>query len=169
MDTSKIGQGMFAAAFVLSIALLTLYFSGMEEQQRNPNQNPESVMLAQSVEVNLKRNRQGHYIVTGAINGSPVEFLLDTGATDVVIPAALADLLQLRRGRAGRAMTANGSVIVYETNINELRIGEILLFNVRASINPAMSPPAILLGMSALSRVEFVQSGESLTLKQHQL
>jgi aspartyl protease family protein len=167
MDTSKIGQGMFAAAFILGIAMLTVFFGGVEEQKRNPNQNPESVMLTQSVEVNLKRNRQGHYVVTGAINNRPVELLLDTGATDVVVPGALADKLQLRRGRAGRAMTANGSVTIYETNIDQLSIGEIQLFNVRASINPSMAPPAVLLGMSALGQVEFLQSGESLTLRQN--
>lgn len=158
---------MFVAAFVLGIAMLTVFFGGVEERKRNPNQNPESVMLAQSVEVNLKRNRQGHYVVTGAINNHPVELLLDTGATDVVIPEALADRLQLRRGRPGRAMTANGPITVYETYIDQLSIGDILLFNVRASINPAMPPPAILLGMSALGQIEFVQSGDSLTLKQH--
>ena len=168
MDASKIGQGMFAVAFVLGIAMLALFFSDVEKERRNPNRNPESVMLARSVEVNLKRNRQGHYFVTGTINNSPVELLLDTGATDVVIPAALADRLKLKRGRAARAMTASGAVTVYETSINELRIGEILLSDVRASINPAMPPPAILLGMSALSKVEFVQSGDSLTLKQNQ-
>ncbi|MBQ73666.1 MAG: TIGR02281 family clan AA aspartic protease [Gammaproteobacteria bacterium] len=166
MNTKKIGQGMFAATFVLGIALLTVFFGGVEKRQRNPNQDPESVMLAHSVEVDLKRNRKGHYVVTGTINSHPVELLLDTGATDVVVPEALADRLGLRRGRAGRAMTANGSVTVYETNINRLKIGDILLSDVRASINPAMPPPAILLGMSALGRVEFVQSGDSLTLKQ---
>lgn len=157
---------MFAMAFILGIAMLTVFFGGIEEHQRNPNQNPESILLAQSVEVVLKRNRRGHYVVTGAINNRPVELLLDTGATDVVIPEALADKLQLKRGRPMRAMTANGPVTVYETYIDQLSIGDILLFNVRASINPAMSPPAVLLGMSALGQVEFVQSGDSLTLRQ---
>lgn len=157
---------MFAMAFILGIAMLTVLFGGIEEHQRNPNQNPESILLAQSVEVVLKRNRRGHYVVTGAINNRPVELLLDTGATDVVIPEALADKLQLKRGRPMRAMTANGPVTVYETYIDQLSIGDILLFNVRASINPAMSPPAVLLGMSALGQVEFVQSGDSLTLRQ---
>ena len=166
MSTKKIGQGMFVTAFLLGIALLTVFFGDVEKRQRNPNQDPESVMLANSVEVDLKRNRQGHYVVPGAINNHPVELLLYTGATDVVVPEALADRLGLRRGRAGRARTANGTVTVYETNINQLAIGDIQLSNVRASINPSMPPPAILLGMSALGRVEFVQSGNSLTLKQ---
>jgi len=41
-------------------------------------------------EVVLKRNRYGHYVANGSINGSQVEFLLDTGATAVAVPAATA-------------------------------------------------------------------------------
>ena len=95
-----------------------------------------------------------------------LSLLLDTGATDVVIPEALADQLQLKRGRRGRAMTANGPVTIFSTTISQLTIGDISLHNVNASINPGMRPPSILLGMSALKQVEFVQSGRSLTLKQ---
>jgi aspartyl protease family protein len=166
MDTSKIGQGMFAIALILGIAMMTMFFGGVLEQQRNPNQNPESAMKAESVEINLKRNRQGHYVVTGSINNRPVEFLLDTGATDVVVPAAMADNLLLRRGRPGQAMTANGTVTVYDTSIDQLKIGEIVLYNVKANINPGMAPPSILLGMSALKQVGFIQTGDSLTLRQ---
>lgn len=166
MDTSKIGQGMFAIALILGIAMMTMFFGGALEQQHNPNQNPESAMNTESVEINLKRNRQGHYVVTGSINNRPVEFFLDTGATDVVVPAAMADKLLLKRGRPRPAMTANGTVTVYETSIDQLKIGEIVLYNVRASINPGMAPPSILLGMSALGQVGFVQAGDSLTLRQ---
>ena len=78
----------------------------------------------------------------------------------------LADHLSLRRGQPGRAMTANGPVTVYSTSIDELSIGDIKLYNVPASINPGMSDQAILLGMSALKQIEFVQRGDSLTLRQ---
>ena len=157
---------MFAIALILGIAMLTMYFGGVEERKHNPNQNPESIMNSNSVEVHLQQNQQGHYVMTGTINKHPVEFLLDTGATDVVIPEALANQLQLKRGRRGRAMTANGPVTIYETNITKFTIGKITLHNVSASINPGMRPPSILLGMSALKQVEFVQSGRSLVLKQ---
>jgi aspartyl protease family protein len=166
MDTSKIGQGMFAIALILGIAMMTMFFGGALEQQRNPNQNPESAMKAESVEINLKRNRQGHYVVTGSINNRPVEFLLDTGATDVVVPEAMADKLLLKRGRPGQAITANGTVRIYDTTIDQLKIGEIVLYNVNASINPGMAPPSILLGMSALGQIGFIQTGDSLTLRQ---
>lgn len=158
---------MIALAFIIALVSLTLFFGEVDERKRNPNQDPESAQFAETTEVYLDRNRQGHYVVSGTINNKPAEFLLDTGATDVVIPAALAAEYGLARGRQGRAMTANGPVTIYQTIIDHLSIGKIDLYNVRASLNPAMSPPAILLGMSALGQVEFVQSGDSLTLRQY--
>ncbi len=166
MDTGKTGQIMIAMGFVVGLIALTSFFGGVQERQYNPNSDPVSQRDGDSTEVALKRNRQGHYVMTGAINGAPANFLLDTGATDVVVPAEAADKLGLRRGRSGQAMTANGPVTVYETMIDELRLGEIVLYNVPASINPAMQSVGILLGMSALSRVEFSQQGDYLTLRQ---
>jgi len=160
------GQGMMVLALILGMVLLTQFFSGVVEQKRNPNQDPVSMVNASYVEVQLERNRQGHYLSIGEINGEEVEFLLDTGATDVVIPAALAEELGLRRGRASRAMTANGTVTVYNTNLAELSIGDLTLYNVKASINPGMRSGGILLGMSALKKVEFSQRGDILTLRQ---
>ncbi len=63
-------------------------------------------------------------------------------------------------------MTANGLVNIYTTRINELRLGSITLEDVRASINPAMHESMVLLGMSALRQIEFVQQGTQLTLIQ---
>ena len=157
---------MMIAACVIGLGLLTTFFAGVEERQHNPNQNPLSSNDSNSTSVELKRNRQGHYVVTGSINDHPVEFLLDTGATDVVIPQSIAEELGLRRGAAGRAITANGTVTIFETNVSRLNIGDIKLYNVRASINPAMQAPSILLGMSALKQIEFLQRGDSLTLRQ---
>lgn len=158
---------MIFAACVLGMVVLTMFFSEVEDRQRNPNQAPATRTSNGVVEVNLERNRFGHYITSGTINNQPVEFLLDTGATDVVIPGDVAARLGLEQGRPARAMTANGPVTVYETRLPQLSIGGIQLQNVRASINPAMSSPGILLGMSALEQIEFNQKGDSLTLRQY--
>jgi len=114
----------------------------------------------------LQRNRFNHYVASGLINNTPVVFLLDTGATDVAVPAGLAERLGLKAGVARNAITANGIVQVYDTRIESLQLGSIQLENVRASINPGMSGNEILLGMSALKDLEFSQSGSTLTLKQ---
>ena len=160
------GTGMMAIACILGMGLLTLFFSEAEEQQRNPNRSPSTQISAQALEVTLERNRQGHYLVNGTINNRNAEFLLDTGATDVVIPATLAADYGLRKGSPSIAATANGNVTVYGTIIDQLKIGDITLYGVRASINPGMPPPAILLGMSALKQIEFVQRDGTLTLRQ---
>lgn len=151
---------------ILGMVLLTYYFSGVEQAQRNPNGEPASMIIGDGVEVPLKRNRQGHYVVTGSINGSQVDFLLDTGATDVVIPEDIARRIGLPYGRQGRAMTANGPVVIHDTHIDLLTIGDIQLRDIDASINPAMRAGAILLGMSALGEIEFSQQGTTLTLRQ---
>lgn len=165
-DTRRIGQGMVAAAFVLGIALLTWLFSGVEERARNPNSDPAWFTTAGgAIAVVLERNRAGHYVVSGRINGVDTEFLLDTGATDVVIPATLARSAGLEALGSSQAMTANGVVTVHNTRIERLELGPIALQDVRASINPAMDERIVLLGMSALRQVEFTQRGNELTLR----
>ena len=160
---------MMTIGIILGIVVLTMFFSGVEEKQRNPNMAPQSLVQTKSIEVALSRNRLGHYVVTGTINGREVEFLLDTGATDVVIPETTAKKLGLSYGRRGQAMTANGPITIWQTSIEEIRIGEIHLYDVNASINPRMDEGAILLGMSALGQIEFVQQGKTLTLRQKSL
>lgn len=160
------GLGMLIISFALGLGLLTLFFDDMLERQFNPNQRPSTQALQNGgFELALQRNRQGHYVMSGDISGEPAIFLLDTGATDVVIPAELANRAGLQPGQAMRAMTANGPVTVYTTNIPILHLGDITLYDVRASINPAMQGDTVLLGMSALRHVEFSQRADTLTLR----
>jgi aspartyl protease family protein len=166
MSVTKTGQGMMTVGVVLGMVLLTIIFGEVQEKRRNPNSEPTSLIKPESIEVPLKRNRQGHYLLVGRINGKDVEFLLDTGATDVVVPENTARSLGLPYGARGTAMTANGAVTIYQTRIARLDLGQIKLTNIDASINPNMKG-AILLGMSALSQIEFTQQADTLTLKQN--
>lgn len=157
---------MLIACFALGLVALTAFFDGWLQNQANPNRNPASIQTESGIrEVELKRNRQGHYVAGGELNGIPVTYLLDTGATDVAIPADIARRAGLRRGMAGQAATANGVVTVYSTRIDVLEIGNISLLDVAASITPSMPGDTILLGMSALREIEFSQRGEILTLR----
>jgi len=166
MDTTRTGQGMIALGFIALLAVLATFFGNFERRQYNPNQQPLSTATGGDIEVTLQRNRQGHYVVTGSINDREVDFLLDTGATFVAVPGGLADRLALKRGQRGTAMTAAGSVTVFSTLIEVIRIGDIHFYNVPASINPSMHDDEVLLGMSALSQLEFSQSDGMLTLRQ---
>ncbi len=161
----NIGRGMYTIAWLFAIALLTVVFSGYEERKLNPNQNPESRSNNGITEVVLKQNRQGHYVSNGTINGVKVVFLLDTGATDVSIPVHLADEIGLKKGRSIPISTANGTIKAYQSWVKELTIGYILLHDIDANINPGMNDDFILLGMSALKKLEFTQRDGVLILK----
>ena len=164
-----LGQGMLITSFALALAALTFVFDGWITRQTNPNQQPIANELGNGTrEVVLQRNRQGHYLSGGVINGLPVTFLLDTGATDVAIPEAIAREAGLVPQYESRANTAAGVVTVYSTRIDSLGIGNIQLQDVAASITPSMEGNTILLGMSALKQIEFTQRGSTLTLRQIQ-
>lgn len=161
--------GWVIVAFWLALfALLGLLFHNWLEKQRNPNTDVSSVMGSGGVkEVTLQRNRYGHYNVTGKINGHKVEFLLDTGATNISIPSKVADRIGLKRLHEIEFYTANGLAKGYGTKINDARVGDITLHNLKASINPNVDDDIILLGMTFLKRIEFTQRGDLLILRQY--
>lgn len=156
---------MTVLAWVSALGLFSLLFEDVLNEQFNPNSAPISQLSNGQATVVLQRNRYGHYVTSGRINGQQVVFMVDTGASNVSVPANIARQLGLQRGPSGRAQTANGTVTVYQTNIAELRIGDIRLYDVVGSINPGMEGPDILLGMSVLKQLEFTQRGDTLTLK----
>ena len=165
--TNKMAKVFVWLAWIVAITLLMFFFQDTLDKQFNPNSQPEMRLTdTGKAEVVLAQNRQGHYVAHGTINDMPVTFLLDTGATQVSIPAHIADKLNLTGQGNYRVQTANGSVTVYKTKLDQLSIGSILLYNVAAHINPGMKADEILLGMSALKRLDFHQTGKQLILRE---
>ncbi len=162
---SKIGQGMIYIAWLLLLALLTYSFNNYLDQQNNPNQNISADWNSNVAEVRLKQNRYGHYVVNGQINNMPVTFLLDTGATLISIPEKIANKLELKKGFPTQSRTANGTITVYSTRLDQVSIGAIKLTNIRASINPHMAGDEILLGMNFMKHLEMTQKGKELVLR----
>ena len=189
-NTTRIGAGMFVAAWVLLLGILTVHFSGWLDARHDPSRSVtgthdpnrsvtdtlrddphRSVTGTISElgvrEVRLSQNWAGHYVARGKINGSPVRFILDTGATTVAIPSHVAQRLGLQAGRPQLARTANGTITTYDARLDEVSLGTIRLRDVRADINPHMEGEEILLGMSFLRNLELVQRDGSLTLRQY--
>lgn len=167
-EQKRIGLVMQVLAWLVLLGVGVLYFSDVLERQLNPNQRLETLYTEDGVrEVVLQRNRFGHYVTSGEINGEPVTFLLDTGATGVAIPEALASRLGLQRGRPYRTQTANGTGTSYATILDEVAVADIRLPNVRAGIVPGLQTDEVLLGMSFLKHLEFTQRGDNLTLRQY--
>ena len=115
--------------------------------------------------VTLAADTRGHFFSDGAINGNPVRFLVDTGASTVALPASEAVRLGIdyRKGQLGTTSTAGGVVPVYRVMLDSVRLGAIELTGVEAAvIEQGLS--VALLGMSFLNRVEMKRDGHTMVL-----
>jgi aspartyl protease family protein len=113
----------------------------------------------------LKTDSSGHFVTTAQVNGTGIRFLVDTGATLVVLSREDADRARIayKDAPVGVMQTANGPVQAWRVKIDRLRVGEIEINNVDAVVN-ATPLPFGLLGMSFLSRTEMKRNGEEMTL-----
>ena len=116
--------------------------------------------------VTLAADARGHFVTDAQVNGAPIRFLVDTGATMISLPYAEARRLGIDVSKAprGTAMTANGATLVYQVKLDTVRVGGVELHNVDALVHQGPGLEFALLGMSFLSRVEMLREGERLTL-----
>ncbi len=116
--------------------------------------------------VTLYADAQGHFLSECKINGAPLRFLLDTGATSVALNSGDAKFAKIdyKRGEPVQVSTANGVVTAYRITIASLQIGGITLNQVQGSVLEGGSPSVVLLGMSALNRLEMKRQDIMLTL-----
>jgi aspartyl protease family protein len=102
--------------------------------------------------VEVPRSRDGHYYMTLTVNGVPVRFVVDTGATDLVLTRADAAAVGLDVDALrffGQARTANGVVRTADVRLDEVALGQIVDRNVRGVVNGGDMGTS-LLGMSYL-------------------
>ena len=125
---------------------------------------PTAATTAQ--EIVLPVGLGGHFTAGGAINGRPVQFMVDTGATVVAISQTEAERIGLAWRDAPRAVTqtANGAVPVHRVSLNAVRVGEVEVANVDAIVMPAQMP-YVLLGNSFLSRFQMRRDNDVLRLE----
>ncbi|WP_136248061.1 retropepsin-like aspartic protease family protein [Halomonas borealis] len=161
--TRRTGLGMMLLFWALLIGLGSWWFQGFLEERANPNAD-----LAESLDggpLTLARNANGHFVATGRLNGEPVTMLLDTGATQVAVPAALAERLGLSSHGEASFSTANGRVLGHLTTLDEVRLGGLVARDVRGAIVSGLEDGVVLLGMSFLGRFELQMRGDTLTLR----
>lgn len=108
----------------------------------------------------------GHFTAQGAINGKAVNFLVDTGATAVAMGAQQAERLGIdyKRGQMGQSSTANGMVPNWRIKLASVRIGDVEVYEVDASVLPG-SMPFVLLGNSFLTRFQMKRDNDQLVLE----
>ena len=108
----------------------------------------------------------GHFLTSGAINGRPTQFLVDTGATSVSMSVQEAERLGIdyKKGALGRSSTANGTVTTYLVKLASVRIGDVEVYDIDGNVVPA-GMPYILLGNSFLTRFQMTRQNDQLVLE----
>jgi aspartyl protease family protein len=115
-------------------------------------------------EISIPAARDGHYYLEGAINGVPLTFMIDTGATYVAVGGKFAASARLPEGVKGYFSTANGTV---EGRIVKDQAVEAEGFKV-TGISVAVTPlggKVGLLGQNFLKRFEVSQSDGVMRLR----
>lgn len=107
----------------------------------------------------------GHYLGLGAINGHPIRFLVDTGATSVAmgVDVALQLGLDVNAGMPTQAMSANGLVAARLVTLDKVTLGNVTVYNVQALVTP-QPMPVVLLGNSFLSHFQMHSESSTLVL-----
>ena len=113
----------------------------------------------------LSASSGGHFLSGGAINGRAVRFIVDTGASTVAMSQSEAQSLGIdfRSSPQGMATTANGPVRVYRVMLDSVRIGDVQVYNVEATVVP-MPMEFVLLGNSYLTRFQMKRENDVMTL-----
>jgi len=155
-------KDFFKHAGIWSLAILALvllysyrYEFGDVKNRLVGELNPSYATKNNDGSMSFRTSKDGHFHIQAEVNGRPVEFLLDTGASDVVFPPDVAkrigiDFEQLNFNKI--YSTANGYTKGAPFVIGTIKIGDIELHNINASVNRADMDKA-LLGMSFLKNL----------------
>ncbi len=113
----------------------------------------------------ITRSFDGHFYVTAQVNGVPIRFMIDTGASMVALSADDADRANVPMdGRVGLARGAGGDVEMTQTRIDSIAVGGLTARAVRGAVVDQLDTS--LLGQSFLSQLQSVEiSGDTMTLR----
>jgi aspartyl protease family protein len=123
---------------------------------------------AQAAEFRVWRDTRGMYTTVGSINGLPVPFLVDTGATQVALNSAQARRLGIDyrvTGTETAVTTASGAERAWRVMLDSVKVGDLEVRRVGAVVIEGPQPETALLGMSYLGRLEISNSGTLMTLR----
>jgi len=120
-----------------------------------PTQTPQAARAAVPNALVFRANPQGHVLVDAWVNGAPVRFLVDTGATMVVLTQKDAAAAGFGPGNlvySIRTSTANGVARAAPIKLREVRVDQLLVPDVTAAVGENLN--ISLLGQSFLTRLD---------------
>jgi aspartyl protease family protein len=129
----------------------------------------QTASLDDSRSVTIKRGRGGHFWTDARIDGRRVEFVVDTGATTIALresDAARLGLHPSQRDYTVKVNTANGISRAAPVLLRRVEIGDIVVRDVPALVQPDHALGVNLLGMTFLSKVRWTHERGRLVLEQ---
>lgn len=116
----------------------------------------------------LRADARGHFLVVAEVDGKPIRFLVDSGASNIVLSRHDAAALNLGPDQLIYTQlysTPGGTVRAAPVHLREVRIGALRLLNVQASVSERPMDVS-LLGASFLARLKAYEvSGGRMTLR----
>lgn len=146
-------------AFWLVVMGVVYYFMDRSLQ-------PKAVTVSASGELVIPRARDGHFYVAGQVNGRPVNFLVDTGASLVSVSEDFARQAGLGRGESAVFSTANGERTGRIVAGVPVDVGPASVSAVRVGVGlTGMGQDEALLGQSFLSRFDIMLQQDRMVLR----
>lgn len=130
---------------------------GLWDDIRQTVRPMQSVVSEDRIE--LPRAPDGHYYLTAEVDGVPVRFVVDTGASQIVLSRDDAERIGIDVGTLaylGRAFTANGEVRTAPVRLDEVAVGPVRYADVRAVVNAGEMGQS-LMGMEYLQRFSSIE------------
>jgi aspartyl protease family protein len=118
--------------------------------------------------VHVYRDNRSMFRTVGSINGLPVGFLIDTGASSVAMNSAQARRLGIDfrvQGDSTYVTTASQVVQAFHLTLERVKVGSIELRNVEGIVIDGPQPDEVLLGMSFLGRLDMRNDGARMSLR----
>ena len=121
---------------------------------------------ANGTKVVLTADNLGHFNGTGLINGKPMNYMVDTGASTVALSRADAERMGInyQQGQPVNMSTANGVTQGWLVKLNSVRIGDVTVYGIAAVITP-QPMPHVLLGNSLLNGFQMTRQGGQMVLE----
>ncbi|WGI20758.1 TIGR02281 family clan AA aspartic protease [Amylibacter sp. IMCC11727] len=165
-NREKLSTTLMQAAIWVLIFMGVLIGYGFKDTLQQQFAPSRAVQNGDAFEI--VRGADRHFHLTLKVNGQNIRFIVDTGASDIVLTredAARVGIDVDNLAYLGRASTANGVVATASTVLDQIQLGDVVDRNVRASVNGGEMFGS-LLGMAYLNRFSEISiRGDRLILK----
>ncbi len=157
---SRTSWGVITVLVIWVIIFSFVYVFFDSQQKPKIATGKDGGMFGQIV---IPRSLDGHYYVRGSINGYPIDFMVDTGASVVSVSKRLAKKANLPNGVPANFSTAGGTVMGEVVSGQSVEAGGIMVDGISVSVG--IQGDVALLGQNFLRRVDVLQANDTMTLR----